>query len=67
MDSLAVSILGPEEGKEEPKEGDEYETVAAEIVLGVNERKPALVAKGLKAFFAMCDAAPHEEGEHLGE
>lgn len=64
MESMAAMILGPQEGEEE-MEGTEYETVAAELILGINERKPELVAKALKAFFAMCDAEPHEEGEHL--
>lgn len=67
MESLAVSILGPEKEEEAEEQGDEYETVAAEIILGVNERDPRILAKGLKAFFAMCDAAPHEEGEHYEE
>lgn len=66
MESVAAMILGPKEDEgNEGKEADEYETIAAEIILGVNERKPEVLAKGLKAFFALCDASPHVEGEHL--
>ena len=64
MGELAAMILGPHAG---PEEEDEYQTVAAELILGINEKKPELVSKALKAFFEMCDAEPHEEGEHLAE
>lgn len=61
---VAELILGPAEkgGNEGKSEGDEYETVASEIILGVQERNPRLLAKGLKAFIAMCEASGHSEG-----
>lgn len=51
----------------EVEEMDEYETVAAEILLAVDKRDPKLLVKSLTAFIQMCDTMPHEEGEHVGE
>jgi hypothetical protein len=53
-----------EGGEVKGEEADEYETVAAEMILAFEKRDPKLLVKAFQAMFEMCDAAPHEEGDH---
>lgn len=55
------------EVEEKGEEADEFETVAAELLLAVDKRDPKLLVKAFHALFEMCDAMPHEEGEHEEE
>ena len=76
-DKAAIAIIL---GKMKPKHGghdaeeraemhpDESLHACAEDLLGAIEAKDAAgVADALKAFFHICDAMPHEEGEHISE
>lgn len=59
MDDIANKILGPVEGEEEGQ--DAFETISSELLTGMSEKNPKLMAKAMKAFIAMYDAEPHEE------
>lgn len=67
--ALASLILQGMGKSEEPKEKelDEYETVAAEILLAVDKRDPAMLVKSLSSFFEMCEGMPHEEEKAKGK
>jgi hypothetical protein len=60
MKDLAAVILGGE--KQEP-EVDGYETVASEILQGLENKDPKLFSKSLKNFISMCEAEEEAEVE----
>lgn len=51
--------------------GDEIDPglieAAEDILRAINEKSPIVLAHALHAAFQICDAMPHEEGEHLEE
>lgn len=55
------------EPKDEESEGDQLEAVAEELIAAVHAGDAAAVAEALRAAFAVCDAEPHVEGEHVNE
>lgn len=59
---------GPEGSPEDTAEDkQEYEVAAEEILAAIEEKSASALAEALHAFFQLCEAEPHEEGEHLGE
>lgn len=51
----------------EEEEQDQLEGVAGELIAAVHAGDAAAVAEALRAAFAVCDAEPHVEGEHVNE
>lgn len=54
--------------KREPDEGSEYdmlESAAEDLISAIHSKDVKAVCSALKAAFEICDAQPHEEGEHI--
>lgn len=60
-----IEIEPAEEG--EDTADDQLHNVAGELIAAVHAGDAAAVAEALRAAFAVCDAEPHVEGEHLDE
>jgi len=58
---IALMIGGPVE--EESTEGDEYETIASDIISAVESKDAKMLGSALKAFVSACEMVPHEEAE----
>lgn len=55
---------------DEHAEGEDMEglrSAAVDLLRAINAKDENAVAKALKAAFEICDAMPHEEGEHIDE
>lgn len=64
-----ASVSIPQESiKREPDDGAEYdmlESAAEDLMHAVASKDVKAIAAALKAAFEICDAQPHEEGEHI--
>jgi hypothetical protein len=72
----AVSVIIARRGKPDVEAKSEIggkdlpmglEDAAADILRAMDERSVKGLADALQNAFQICDAAPHEEGEHEGE
>lgn len=65
----AALVIGmKDDAPEKEAEGeseDEMELVAEDLLKAMAAKDPKMIAQALKAAFAIADAMPHEEGEHI--
>ncbi len=65
----AALVIGMDkEMPEKEAEGeseDEMELVAEDLMKAIAAKNPKMISEALKAAFAIADALPHEEGEHI--
>lgn len=69
---LSIKIRPPDEketteNQEESSNNDGLEAAASDIISAVHMKNHKALAEALKAAFEICDAMPHEEGEHTNE
>jgi hypothetical protein len=57
--------MAEEQAEEHPD--DSLLACAEDLLHAIEAKDAAGVADALKAFFHICDAMPHEEGEHISE
>ena len=66
MSSVIVAKMKPEGGVEPEEATDSsLEMAAEELIRAVHSKDASAVATALQAAFEVCDAMPHEEGEHV--
>lgn len=64
----AALVIGMKDGMPEAEDKEEkgdMEMVAEDLLAAVASKDAKAVASALKAAFAIADAMPHEEGEHI--
>ena len=65
---MMASKDGEEEMQDSPVgENEELKVAAEEILSAIEEKDAEALSESLHAFFEICDAQPHEEGEHVEE
>lgn len=53
--------------KEESNEDQGLIAAAQDLINAINSKDAKAVSQALQAAFEICDALPHEEGEHINE